>query len=235
MAQPSLAPFVPLVSCEHASAFVPPAYAALFATDQAVLATHRAWDPGALDLARAWAGRWNAPLFAGEATRLICDLNRSPGNPSVWSAWTRPLPREEREAALTRWYGPYRAAIARAVAGAGGPVLHLAAHSFTPVWKGEERRVDIGLLYDPARPTEKRLALAWQAALRRCLPGLRIRRNTPYRGVADSLPGWFRARYADRDYAACEIECNQKLLEAGALPALAMAEALETCIREVTA
>jgi predicted N-formylglutamate amidohydrolase len=37
------------------------------------------------------------------------------------------------------------------------PVLHLSIHSFTPIWSGVERKVDIGILFDPDNKSEAEL------------------------------------------------------------------------------
>jgi predicted N-formylglutamate amidohydrolase len=59
---------------------VPEAYAGLFTGHQALLDSHRGWDPGALPLGRQMASAFGAPLFASTTTRLLIDLNRSIGH-----------------------------------------------------------------------------------------------------------------------------------------------------------
>lgn len=216
-----------LVTCEHAVNAVPPDQAALF-TDSALLSSHRGWDPGALDAAEAWAAALNAPLFAASVTRLLCDANRAPTNPAVWSAVTRALPAAEKRTILARWHAPHRDAVgarAAALLEDGNRVLHLAAHSFTPVLNGQVRNMDLGLLYDPSRPAEKALAEAWRRELRHACPGLRIRLNAPYRGASDGLPTALRKRLGPR-YMGFEVEFNQALLERGPFPALPVLRAL---------
>lgn len=90
-----------------------------------------------------------------------------------------------------------------------GKVLHLAIHSFTPVLNGETRNADLGLLYDPGRPSEKRWADRLHDALDPLPPALRIRRNYPYLGKADGLTAALRKKFAARRYAGLEIELNQ--------------------------
>ncbi|MEG2140998.1 MAG: N-formylglutamate amidohydrolase, partial [Bilophila sp.] len=179
------------------------------------LDTHRAFDAGASTIAHLLAQRWNVPLFCGTVSRLVCDLNRSEHSASLWSDWTRDLPAARHKAILTRWYQPYRTAVSEAIAhalqelNAGQRVLHLSLHSFTPIWKGEERTTDLGLLYDPSRQPEKTLALALQTALHEQLPTARIRRNAPYRGTADGLTTTLRKHYPASHYLGFELECNQ--------------------------
>ncbi len=203
-----------LVTCEHGGNRVPPRWRALFADDAELLASHRGHDPGALDYARDLARRLRAPLVASTTTRLLVDLNRAPRHRRLFSERTRPLPDAERALILERHYAPHhaavRAVVARAVR-AGAPFVHVAAHSFTPVWDGVPRTVDVGFLYDPRRPAERRVVDAWIAALRSARPDLRVRRNAPYRGVSDGLPTRLRREVGDAPYAGVEVEVSQAL------------------------
>lgn len=196
-----------IVTCEHGGNRIPAAWAHLFEGAEAVLESHRGWDPGALRMARAIARRLGAPLFHATVSRLLVELNRSLGHPSLFSAFTRDLPRADRERILEEHYFPYRREAESAIA-AGGRVLHLSVHSFTPVLDGKVRSVDVGLLYDPARRAEKEFCLAWQAALERRLPGLRIRRNSPYRGASDGFTTYLRRRFPERRYLGVELEVS---------------------------
>lgn len=202
-----------LVSCEHGGNRVPAAYAPLFADAADVLATHRGYDLGALEVARAFGRRLGVEVFAGTTTRLVVDLNRSPGNRNVFSTYTRSLAAEQRAAALAAHYWPYRNAVEDSVAqalAAGETVLHVSAHSFTPVLRGEVRNCDVGFLYDPRIAGEVRFIEAWHAALAAAAPKLTLRRNYPYRGASDSLVTHLRRHYAGRGYVGMELELNQK-------------------------
>lgn len=204
-----------LLTCEHGGQRIPREYARLFRGAGRVLASHRGWDPGALDVARALTRRLEAPLLAVPWSRLLVDANRAPTNPRIWSAYTRGLSREARSRILDRYWWPHRGLVEERVGKAiraRRQVLHVAVHSFTPALDGENRRADVGLLYDPRRPREKRLCRRWQAELERIDPTLRVRRNYPYRGAADGLGTWLRRRFPDRHYAGLELEMNQALL-----------------------
>src|SRR5690606_36771859 len=80
-----------VVSAEHAGNRVPAEYRALFRGREALLASHRGWDPGTATLAAALAHRLGAALFLADVTRLVVDLNRSPSHPGVFSEITRAL------------------------------------------------------------------------------------------------------------------------------------------------
>jgi len=180
----------------------------------------------------------DAPLRAATVTRLLVDLNRSPGNPRVFSEWTRGLRREERRELLARWHTPHRAAADADVAGAlarSARVLHLAVHTFTPTLNGVARRADVALLYDPARRRERTLTSAWGTALGELLPDLSVRRNDPYRGATDGLTTWLRRRYPPAAYLGIEVEVNQRLFGPDGRVPRAIAEALVRGLERVLA
>jgi predicted N-formylglutamate amidohydrolase len=192
---------------------VPREYASLFAGAADVLETHRGFDIGAAAVARACGRRLGVTPFVGNVTRLVVDLNRSPGNRNVFSPYTRSLTAQQRAAAMAQHYWPYRRAVedavARAVA-AGETVLHVSTHSFTPALRGDVRKCDVGFLYDPRRRDEVRFVEAWHEALAAAQPQLVLRRNYPYSGVSDALVTHLRRRYGRRGYVGMELEVNQK-------------------------
>lgn len=210
-----------LLSCEHASNSVPAAERARFAAPalRRALATHRGWDPGAADVARGMARLLHAPLSAGRHTRLLADLNRSAHHPRALGPWARGIPAAERRALLARWHAPWRrsfAARVRAALAGGRPVVHLSVHSFTPVLHGARRSMHVGLLYDPARPGERALALALRRALRASRPGLVVALNRPYHGRADGHIPALRRRHPPHRYVGLELETRQDLLRSPA-------------------
>ena len=207
-----------LVTCEHGGNRVPREYRALFDGRGSALASHRGYDPGALELAKELARALRAPLVASNVTRLLVELNRSPGHPQLHSEATRDLPRAEKARIAARYYEPYRREVERRVAAATAArrrVIHISSHSFTPVLNGHTRNADIGLLYDPRRPAERALCERWSRCLGERAAPLRVRRNYPYRGYADGLTSYLRRGYARKGYIGVEIEVNQKHVLAG--------------------
>ncbi len=202
-----------IVTCEHGGNRVPRPYAPLFAGHAELLASHRGWDPGSLDMGRAFAAALHAPLIASTTTRLLVELNRSPHDRALFSKITRPLPDAQREQILRDYYHPHRRQVEQAIESALGRsqrVVHLAMHTFTPVLDGVVRRTDVGLLFDPSRRAERLLCTRWQAALRQARPELTVHRNQPYRGVSDGIQTTFRRRCPAARYAAMELEVNQR-------------------------
>lgn len=224
------------LTCEHGGNRIPGRWRPLFRGHEALLESHRGWDPGALELARTLARRLGAPLEFSTTSRLLVELNRSPGHPALFSAITRALAAEERGRILEEHYRPHRLCVEAGMAAEiqrlprGAVLLHVAVHTFTPTLDGEVRNADIGLLYDPARGPERDFAGRWREALKEAAPELRVRLNYPYRGAADGLTTHLRRRFTAARYLGFELEVNQALA-AGAPEvrrhvALALAESL---------
>jgi predicted N-formylglutamate amidohydrolase len=204
-----------ILTCEHAANRVPSRYAPLFAGADDVLDSHRGWDPGALEAAQALGAAFKRPVLAFPFTRLLIEPNRDRRSPRLWSRYTTDLPAEDKERILSRWWLPHRAeagAMMRQAIAHRRRAVHVAVHSFTGELDGQVRNADIGLLYDPARPGECDFCTRWQALLQAHDPALRVRRNYPYRGVADGLPTALRKQLGDADYVGIELELNQATL-----------------------
>jgi predicted N-formylglutamate amidohydrolase len=205
-----------LVTCEHGGNRLPRAYRKFF--PPAILATHRGYDPGALDLARDFAAALKAKLYYGTLSRLLIELNRTLDHPQLFSKYALRLGQDERELLIRRMYLPYWNAIERNVARAlarGHVVVHVSSHSFTPRLNGVRRDADVGLLFDPARREESALCAHWYRALRECSPRLSVRNNYPYVGTGNGLTTALRGKYAGRTYVGVQIEVNQRFPRAG--------------------
>jgi len=206
-----------VVTCEHGGCRVPPEYAHHFAKREEEVRGDDGWDDGALEMAREVADRHGAPLVWNEVTRLVVDLNRAIGSPTLLTALDGKLTGRETQELLDRHYFPYRLEAERRImdmAERRPPVLHLSIHTFMPVMKGVERTAEMGLLYDPARESEAEFCEAWAPLLREALPDLRIRHNYPYLGTEDGLTRHMRALLPGSKYAGIEVETNRRLLRA---------------------
>ena len=143
-----------VVVCEHASAFIPAKFSNLGLAGDA-LQSHAAWDPGALALAKGLAVRLDAKLVTSGVSRLVYDCNRPPSAadamPYQSEAITVPgnqhLTAEQRQERVEKYYEPFRAALADTIAGTAMPVI-VTIHSFTPIYHGKMRAVEIGILHD---------------------------------------------------------------------------------------
>jgi len=171
------------------------------------------------------------PLVTATTTRLLVDLNRSPNSRTLFSEISRGLDDMIRQRLLDEYYWPYRFQIREklsAMIANGEQAVHLSLHSFTPVWHGQIRAADLGLLYDPARNAEKTFCQSWKQLLKQRLPNLNIRCNYPYRGTADGLVRTLRGYFQSQDYLGIELEVNQALLEKnGCFP-----KTLQSCLQD---
>lgn len=202
-----------LITCEHGGNRIPARYRPLFQGFEALLQTHRGFDPGARALGRQMAKALAAPLFVSTTSRLLIDLNRSEGHPRLYSEVTRRAPTPVRREILNAYYLPYRKRVEAHIGDAiarGRRVVHISSHSFTPQLEGAVRRADVGLLYDPARCSELEFCRRWQATLEARMPELDVRRNYPYTGKSDGLTRYLRRRFPAELYIGVELEINQK-------------------------
>ncbi|OGH01934.1 MAG: hypothetical protein A2600_09740 [Candidatus Lambdaproteobacteria bacterium RIFOXYD1_FULL_56_27] len=206
-----------LLSCEHGGNRVPPGLVGYFdGPTLALLETHRGYDPGALGLALGLKAALGAPLFYSKTSRLVVDLNRDGKSPEVFgpSFLAPTCPSELRPKLLARYHRPYREKVAQEVAAlvAQGPLLHLSVHSFTPVWQGQARKTQVGLLFDPKRQAESVLAGLWRQALKARLEGYEVHLNRPYKGTSDGLTRTLRRLHPDPGYLGLELEVRNDLL-----------------------
>jgi predicted N-formylglutamate amidohydrolase len=123
------------------------------------LGRHIAWDIGIAGTTERLADLLDATAVLQNYSRLVIDCNREPGHetsiPIVSESTPIPgnrnLPADEREARRREIFVPYQERIATLLGGrqdAGRRTILLAMHSFTPVFKGEKRSVEIGVLYN---------------------------------------------------------------------------------------
>lgn len=180
-----------LLVCEHASRRLPQRAGDLGLSAEA-LNSHIAWDPGALAVAELMADALDSTLISQRFSRLVYDCNRPPESPSAMPEVSeiyevpgnRDLSPAERFARTAALYVPFHDRIASEVASRrarGMAPVVVTIHSFTPVYMGKRREVEIGILHDE----DSRLADAMLAAVSGNT-SYRVERNEPY-GPADGV------------------------------------------------
>lgn len=144
--------------CEHASASIPEEFGDLGISHE-VRESHVAWDIGALDVARQLSVLMDAPLVSCGVSRLLYDCNRPlsapdcipvkseifdiPGNVGLNDAQKRSRHRLIHE--------PFHTGVEALVHAhrdrSDHEVAIVTLHSFTPVYFGKKRDVEIGFLH----------------------------------------------------------------------------------------
>ena len=148
---------------------------------------HIALDLGVEQLGRLLSERLKAPFVSQVYSRLVADCNRDPAAPGAMpemSDGTRipanlnlsPEQRDERVRAIHQPYHDAIAALLDARADAGLPTILVALHSFTPVFGGEQRVWDAGVLHGGPGDAYGRRVLALLQAHAECVIG----DNQPY-------------------------------------------------------
>lgn len=199
------------LTCEHASEHFPRPWA--WHPDDAWLrGTHWAFDLGAANLTRDLAAAWGATAVLSRFSRLLADPNRPPGHPDLFRttaegqaiATNAGVSDDERERRMAQLYRPYHAAIDRELDASEADIL-FAIHSFTPVYEGEPRHLEVGVLYD----VEEALATRVRDAL--AADGIEVKLNEPYSGKEGLIyaADFHAAAHARR---AVELEVRQDLV-----------------------
>jgi len=205
-----------LLLCEHASCHIPEPYHGL-GLAPAHRRSHAAWDLGARDLAVALSALLDAPLVASRVSRLVYDCNRPPGAASampersevVEVPGNRRLTPAQRAARVEAVYRPFCDAVSSVVVRRDAldiPTALITIHSFTPIFHGRVRAVEIGILHD----ADRRLADAMLAQAH-WLPHRCIQRNAPY-GPEDGVTHSLVHHGIDNGLANVMIEVRNDLL-----------------------
>ncbi|MFI4883135.1 MAG: N-formylglutamate amidohydrolase [Phycisphaerales bacterium JB064] len=208
-------PDVVVLSCEHGGNEVPARYLRLFERAGDMLDSHRGWDIGALGVARRFAEMASYPLIACTFTRLLVEPNRSPDSGNLFSVYTKDLDDETQAAIKRDYYDRHRDSVERTIAdaiAAGRRVLHVGVHSCTDQLDGHLRDLDVSLLFDPDRASERDVCEAWNPEIARLEPAWRLPFNQPYKGTDDGLTTWLRGRLPADMYAGVEVEVRQGLI-----------------------
>lgn len=202
--------------CEHASRLLPQSVGTLGLSSDA-LSSHIAWDPGALELSRLLSSKLDALLVYQRFSRLIYDCNRPPESPAAMPEKSeiyeipgnRDLSVAERYARTAAIYVPFHDRISAELArrsGEGRPNVVVTAHSFTPVYFGTPRAVEIGILHD----SDSRLADAMLDGAAKA-GRFRVERNSPY-GPDDGVTHTLRLHALPAGYANVMIEVRNDLI-----------------------
>lgn len=218
-----------ILLCDHASNAFPAPWGDLgLSPDQRQ--AHIAWDPGALGLMRGLAARLDAACVAATVSRLIYDCNRAPDMVGAMPARSEVhevpgnavISAEERLARTRAVYLPFQTAvhalIAERIALGRRPAV-ITVHSFTPIYFGQPRDVEFGVIHD----ADDRLARAILAEAE-ARTDLSCGLNAPY-SAADDVTHTLRLQATPYGLANAMLEIRNDLISTPATEA-AMADRL---------
>lgn len=202
-----------IVVCEHASCFIPPELHSLgLSADN--LKSHIVWDPGAMAVAQGISSRLDAVLVASQVSRLVYDCNRPPGSQDAVPAKSeifdvpgnQALSQADRDARIALVYEPFRTSLEGVIADRQSAGVIVTVHSFTSVYKGETREVELGILHDEdSRLADSMLMNThWHTSLN-------VLRNEPY-GPVDGVTHTLRESAVRAGLHNVMIEIRNDLL-----------------------
>ena len=156
-----------ILVCEHASRYIPEALNNL-GLDDAAAREHIAWDIGALQLAEKLSQVLGATLLSANYSRLLIDLNRPRHAPDSIPAQSeiyqvpgnRELDEATREYRRQTLFKPFHARLQTLIdqrVAQGQAVRVVGIHSFTPVYYGQPRPLEGGVLFGQASAYAQRL------------------------------------------------------------------------------
>jgi len=201
---------------DHSGAAIPASLDRL-GLPASALERHIALDIGVAALGARLAEALGATFIAQRFSRLVIDCNRDPSVPSAMPevSETTPIPGNvglsavDRAARVAAIFTPYHtriAALLDARAAAGRRTVFVAMHSFTPVFKGESRAVQVGVLFN----RDVRLAEALLHLLR-AEGDIVVGENAPY-AVSDTSDYGVPVHGEQRGLPHVEVEIRQDLI-----------------------
>lgn len=199
--------------CEHASNLMPRALGTLGLAAED-MQKHIAWDIGAEGVARLLSKLLDAPLVLQRYSRLAYDCNRSPESAGAMleMSETTPIPGNKALSAADKMkrveaiYRPFHDGLARVLdqrACEGRATSLVTIHSFTKLYKGKERAVELGILFDRDARIADRLIKGF--------PNIDARLNEPY-GPKDGVLHTLNLHAAPRGLKSVMIEIRNDLI-----------------------
>lgn len=197
-----------VLTCEHASHDLPVGWSWPLA-DHRLKTAHWAWDPGAADFTRELAEHLGAAAVLARYSRLVADLNREVGSPTMFRDVADGLPIALNEhvdvaARIDKFWQPYHDQVDAVVDAHPGDLV-LSIHSFSPVYEGSTRWMEVGVLFDDEDEAAEAVAASLRAA------GYAVALNEPWSGRGGLMYAVSRA--AERaGRRALELELRQDLV-----------------------
>ncbi len=205
-----------VLTADHAGRLIPRRLGALGLPEHE-LTRHIAWDIGIAGVTERLSAAFDAPAVFQLYSRLVIDCNRGHGVdssiPTVSETTRIPgnegLTAQDRAERQREIFAPYHGAIRAlldARAKAGRRTVLIAMHSFTPVFKGQRRATEIGVLFN----RDARLARALLDVLHEA-GDIVVGENDPY-DVSDTSDYGVPMHGERRGIPHVELEIRQDLI-----------------------
>ncbi len=199
--------------CEHASRFVPAALHGL-GLDESAARSHAAWDIGAMELSVELMGALDAPLVHSRVSRLVYDCNRPPERedamPQLSEVFSVPgntnLTAAQRTQRVRDVYDPFRNLLSSTLNARNEPPVVITIHSFTPIYKGQTRSVELGILHDKDDRAARIMLQQAQGT------GLKVALNEPY-SATDGVTHTLQEHAIKRGLPNVMIEVRNDLID----------------------
>jgi predicted N-formylglutamate amidohydrolase len=207
-----------LLTADHAGRVIPRRLENL-GLGEADISRHIGWDIGIAGVTARLADALGATAILQTYSRLVIDCNRQPhvasAFPVISEATAIPgnkdLTEADKAARQAAIFDPYHAEIARLIGMRPAAPIYVAMHSFTPVYLGAARPMQVALLYN-RNPRLSRIL----AGLLHAEGKYVVAENEPYR-VSDETDYGVPVHAEARGLDYLEIEIRQDLIadEAG--------------------
>jgi predicted N-formylglutamate amidohydrolase len=204
------------IICEHASKNIPDRYNKLGLSD-ADINRHIGWDIGAQGVAEHLSKLLNAPLVLQTQSRLLYDCNRPPCANSAIPKVTEQTPvpgnnnlsDEQIQARADDIYYPFHQSISDLLDNRSANLnsIIVTIHSFNPIYNGQERSLDIGIINDENLDWAQDLTTAAQQ-----FTDISVKLNEPY-SATDGVTHTLQLHGRDRQLHNVMIEIKNNLID----------------------
>ena len=152
-----------LIIVDHASNAIPKEYKNL-ELSKSYLDSHIAYDLNIVNLANKLSKELNSEIIFGEYSRLFIDLNRSKDDPTLITAISDKkiikrninISKRDKKFRINGIYNRYHLCIESLIKRRQIKLL-LSLHSFSPIFKGKRRKIEIGILSNEDRRYSQKL------------------------------------------------------------------------------